>query len=88
MEDSKSDNQMKRKDDNKKIAFKQFDFKTYNNYKEYPLYHILAKKKMADNCEANYSATIVKNSEGLAEENRLQHDSEAQVENQPNENSK
>jgi hypothetical protein len=51
MEDCKSESQMKRKDDCKKVSFKQFEFKIYNNYKEYPLFQVLAKKKLYNDGE-------------------------------------
>lgn len=48
-EENKSESQYKRKDDSRKVIFKQFDFKTYNDYKQYPLYHTLSKKRLFDN---------------------------------------
>ena len=86
MEDSKSDNQMKRKEDNKKIAFKQFDFKTYNNYKEYPLYHILSKKKLVDDGEID-PEDIKENAEVHDDENSLRHESEGLIEGEHKEES-
>jgi len=47
-EDQKPENPLKRKDDQKKFAFKQFEFKVYNDYKQYPLYHILSKTRLLD----------------------------------------
>ena len=47
-EDYKSDSFSKRKDDQKKISFKQFDFKVYNDPKDYPLYQVLSKKSLFD----------------------------------------
>lgn len=47
-EEGKSESQYKLNYESKKSAFKQFDFITYNNYKEYPLYKILSKKRLFD----------------------------------------
>lgn len=47
-EENKSDSMYKRRDDPNRIIFKQFDFKVYNDFKDYPLYPILSKKKLFD----------------------------------------
>jgi hypothetical protein len=47
-EEGKSESQYRHNYDSRKSAFKQFDFLTYNVYKEYPLFKILSKKRLFD----------------------------------------
>ena len=46
------------RDKNPKLVFKQFDFKLYNNFKDYPLYHILSKGKLYEEDSFNLKTEI------------------------------